>query len=104
MKVKFYFGEISILRNVLFWTLLVIALILAAFLTFPFFMNECQLNNTQAEIESCFDRNALASKIYATSLLGFIAFSITLFARQNRWAFLSIALVAFGPFTLMFST
>lgn len=80
------------------------ALIVAALLAFPFLMNECQLNNTQAEIDTCFARNSSSSQIYVASLVGFIAFSITLFSRQNKWAFLSIALVAFGPFILMFST
>jgi hypothetical protein len=89
------------LRHVIFWTFVVIAMLPAAALAFPFAMNECQLNNTQAAIDTCFARNAWGFRIYAASFLGFVALSVTLYARQNRWALPSIVLVATGPFILV---
>ncbi|MGF7146685.1 hypothetical protein FHS96_000294 [Sphingomonas zeicaulis] len=76
---------------------MIFALLPALIFAFPFMMSECQLNSTQAEIDACFARNAWGFRIYAGSLLGFLAVSIVLYARASRWALPSIALVAFGP-------
>ncbi|AHE52405.1 hypothetical protein NX02_03255 [Sphingomonas sanxanigenens DSM 19645 = NX02] len=69
----------------------------ALIFAFPFAMNECQLSNTQAEIEACFARNAWGFRVYAASLPGFLVLSVILYARASRWALPSLALVSLGP-------
>ena len=85
-------------RNILFIIGLFAAAFVSLMLSFPLAMNECQLNETQAEIQACFENAQRGSRIHNWVALAFVALTVSLHAWRSRWVALGLIGLAIGPF------